>query len=90
MNTVQLFEEIAAMDAAGVSVCDAPMVDLLSQLPGCIPALLEVLEMARDASASLENVVLSLGQHMTNSDRTARCQVADHLRQALHTLGCGA
>lgn len=89
MRTVQLLERIAALDTRGASVCDAAMVDLLAQLPQHIPALLEVLEKARDASASLENTVLSLGQHMSPADQIARRQVADSLSVALHALGCG-
>ena len=89
MRTVQLLERIAALDTRGASVCDAAMVDLLAQLPQHIPALLEVLEKARDASASLENTVLSLGQHMSAADQVARSQVADSLSLALHALGCG-
>ncbi len=89
MRTVQLLERIAALDTRGARVCDAAMVDLLAQLPQHIPALLEVLEKARDASASLENTVLSLGQHMSPADQIARSQVADSLSVALHALGCG-
>ena len=89
MTTVQLLERIAALDTRGASVCDAAMVDLLAQLLQHIPALLEVLEKARDASASLENTVLSLGLHMSASDQVARSQVADSLSVALHALGCG-
>jgi len=78
MRTVQLLERIAALDTRGASVCDAAMVDLLAQLPQHIPALLEVLEKARDASASLETRCCPWGStcRLQTRLRAARWQTA--------------
>ncbi|MBV7417704.1 hypothetical protein KW830_04480 [Comamonas sp. CMM03] len=90
MNTLELLKRIAELDASGACVCDAVMLELLSELPQRIPVLLQALDMAWDASASLENVLLTTGQHMTPSDQRARGLVADNLAHALDTLGVRA
>ena len=56
------------------------------QLPAKIPQILDALNKACDASASLENVMLHLGERMTDSDRTFRNLVSLDLSLALRLL----
>lgn len=86
MNTVQLLEHILSLDQQGLTLLDAPMANALAELPAKIPQILDALNKACDASASLENVMLHLGERMTESDRTFRNLVAFDLSLALGLL----
>lgn len=86
MNTVQLLEHILSLDQQGLTLLDAPMATALAELPAKIPHILDALNKACDASASLENVMLHLGERMTESDRTFRNLVAFDLSLALGLL----
>ncbi|KGH28239.1 hypothetical protein [Comamonas testosteroni] len=86
MNTVQLLEPILSLDQQGLTLLDAPMATVLAELPAKIPQILDALNKACDASASLENVMLHLGERMTESDRTFRNLVAFDLSLALGLL----
>ncbi|EFI61998.1 MULTISPECIES: hypothetical protein [Comamonas] len=86
MNTVQLLEHILSLDQQGLTLLDAPMATALAELPAKIPLILDALNKACDASASLENVMLHLGERMTESDRTFRNLVAFDLSLALGLL----
>mgnify|MGYP001601696174 CR=1 FL=1 len=86
MNTVQLLEHILSLDQQGLALLDAPMATALAELPAKIPQILDALNKACDASASLENVMLHLGERMTESDRTFRNLVAFDLSLALGLL----
>ena len=86
MNTVQLLEHILSLDQQGLTLLDAPMATALAELPAKIPQILDALNKACDASASLVNVMLHLGERMTESDRTFRNLVAFDLSLALGLL----
>lgn len=86
MNTVQLLEHILNLDRQGLSMQDEPMLTALAELPAKIPQILDALNKACDASASLENVMLHLGERMTESDRRFRNLVALDLSLALGLL----
>ncbi len=86
MNTVQLLEHIISLDQQGLTLLDAPMATALAELPAKIPQILDALNKACDASASLENVMLHLGERMTESDRTFRNLVSLDLSLALGLL----
>lgn len=86
MNTVQLLEHILNLDRQGLSMQDEPMLTALAELPAKIPQILDALNKACDASASLENVMLHLGERMTESDRMLRNLVALDLSLALGLL----
>lgn len=86
MNTLQILERIAALDALECCVYDDRMVEALAQLPARIPAILRALALAADACASLDNILVHLGGRMTVADEAARTKVAAELEQALHAL----
>ncbi|WP_341679568.1 hypothetical protein [Comamonas thiooxydans] len=86
MNTVQLLEHILSLDQQGLTMQDEPMLTAISELPAKIPQILDALNKACDASASLENVMLHLGERMTDSDRTFRNLVSLDLSLALRLL----
>jgi len=87
MNTVHLLEHILSLHLQGLTMHDEPMLTAIAELPAKIPQILDALNKACDASASLENVMLHLGERMTESDRTFRNLVALDLSLALGLLG---
>ena len=86
MNTVQLLEHILSLHLQGLTTQDELMLEALAELPAKIPQILDALNKACDASASLENVMLHLGERMTESDRTFRNLVSLDLSLALGLL----
>ena len=86
MNTVQLLEHILGLHLQGLTTQDELMLEALAKLPAKIPQILDALNKACDASASLENVMLHLGERMTESDRTFRNLVSLDLSLALGLL----
>lgn len=86
MNTVQLLEHILSLHLQGLTMQDEPMLTAIAELPAKIPQILDALNKACDASASLENVMLHLGERMTDSDRTFRNLVSLDLSLALGLL----
>lgn len=86
MNTVQLLEHILSLHLQGLTMEDEPMLTAIAELPAKIPQVLDALNKACDASASLENVMLHLGERMTESDRTFRNLVSLDLSLALGLL----
>lgn len=86
MNTIQLLEHILDLDRQGLAVQDEPMLTALSELPAQIPLILDAFNKACDGAASLENVMLHLGERMTASDRTFRNLVSLDLSLALARL----
>ena len=86
MNTFQLLEHILSLHLQGLTTQDELMLEALAELPSKIPHILDALNKACDASASLENVMLHLGERMTESDRTFRNLVSLDLSLALGLL----
>lgn len=86
MNAIVLMQRIVALERQGLTALDATMLDLLSELQGFLPTILNTLDLADDARASLENVLCHLGGRMTAADQLARSRVAADLLQSLQVL----
>ena len=86
MNAIVLMQRIVALERQGLTALDATMLDLLSELQGYLPTILNTLDLADDARASLENVLCHLGDRMTAADQLARSRVAADLLQSLQVL----
>ena len=86
LNTVEILNQIAALDRQGLTALDESMLDLLATLPALVQDILKTLDLASDAQASLENVLCHLGNRMTAADLRARDLVATELLQSLQVL----
>lgn len=88
-DAVANMRRIAQLDADGQSPMDDPMASTLAALVGQLPAVLAALEVAAQAQAALENILLhpSTRNAMTPADQKGRDTLADELRSHLDAIG---
>ncbi|QPN33369.1 hypothetical protein [Diaphorobacter sp. JS3051] len=93
MNAVQALKRIQAGQRQGECPMDAPMLDAAAQIATDAGALVDLIESAGDAQATLTNVLAHHAEAMTAADRRSRSELAQRLHSLLDALygvqGCG-